>query len=75
MVYCIHLGVSDYNFKNKLSEELFLLSNNKHSKDPDTIPLNATFHLGFHCLQKYQFDGVSSVYMVKTMLQDKQYNS
>ena len=76
MVHCMYLRVSGYNFKNILSEEFFLLSNDKQYIDPEEIMLNAAFYLGFYYLQKKPpFDGVSSVSRVKTMLHDKQYNS
>ena len=35
----------------------FILAN---SADPDEMPHSVPFHLGFHCLQKYQFSGFKS---------------
>ena len=32
-----------------------------NSADPDEMPHDAAFHLGLHCLPKYQFWGVSGL--------------
>ena len=31
-----------------------------NSSDPDEMPHNVAFHLGLHCLPKYQFRGLRS---------------
>ena len=52
IVQCTYLGV-----KLKFKKKCFRLFNFTNSADPDEMPLNAAFHLGLHCLQKYPFRG------------------
>ena len=57
----IYQGVTGYNFKKRvvflsLKNDLFL----DNSADTDGMLHYAPFHLGLHCLPKYQFRGFPS---------------
>ena len=58
MVHCIYQGVTGLNFQIKMYlsplNDVFILTN---SANPDEMLHFLTFHLGLHCLLKYQFMG------------------
>ena len=62
MVHCITLGVTGYNLKKKiivfLSQKIDFVAAN--SADYDEMLHHAAFHLGLHCLPKYQIKGFPS---------------